>query len=283
MKKILLLSLIIWASLSIFAQNNLQKIYETEKAFEKAAAEKGMNQAFIEYSSTDGICFIPGYPVNCIEFFKARPPSSAALLWNPTFIDVSTNGALAYSTGNSVFKPKGKDDTAAYYGEYATIWQRQPDGNYKAVLDLGISHAEPNTETKWTSPADSGKELNEKKYSAADTSTTFFELSAKQGLSKAYKTYLADDVRILRDGKMPIVGKQNALNEFKNNKSIVNFAKRSVFVGAADMAYISNSYTTTDKNGKTLEKGNFLQVWKLRNNRWQIVFDVFLPAPPEQK
>jgi hypothetical protein len=81
---------------------------------------------------------------------------------------------------------------------------------------------------------------------------------------------------------MPIIGKQNALNEFKNNKSIVNFAKRSVFVGAADMAYISNTYTTTDKNGKTLEKGNFLQVWKLRNNKWQIVFDVFLPAPAEK-
>ncbi len=282
MKKILALSLIIIASLNICAQSNLQKIYDTEKAFEKTAAEKGMNQAFIEFSTVDGICFIPGYPVNCIEFFKARQPSPAALYWNPTFIDVSSNGALGFSTGNSVYKPKGKDDTAAYYGEYATVWQREPDGGYKAVLDLGISHEQPNTETKWTSPADTGKELNEKKYSAADTSTTFFEMTTKQGLSKAYKTYFADDVRILRDAKMPIVGKEAALAEFKNNKSIVNFAKRSVFVGAADMAYISNSYTTNDKSGKVIEKGNFLQIWKLRNNKWQIVFDVFLPAPPEK-
>jgi ketosteroid isomerase-like protein len=283
MKKILALSLIILSSLNIFAQNNLQKIYDAEKAFEKSVAENGINQAFIEFSTTDGTCFFPGYPVNCIEYFKKRERSPAALLWNPTFIDVSSNGALGYSTGNSIYKPKGMDDASSFYGEYATIWQRQPDGNYKAVLDLGVSHEQPNGETKWTSPADSGKELNEKKYSAADASTAFFEMSAKQGLSKAYKTYFADDVRLLRDGKMPIVGKQNALAVFKNDKSKVNFAKRSIFVGAADMAYISNSYTVTDYGGKLLEMGNFLQVWKLRGNKWQIVFDVFVPAPPGQK
>ncbi len=283
MKKILLLALIILVSTNIFAQGDLQKIYDTEKAFEKAVAEKGLNRAFIEFSTKDGTCFMPGYPVNCIEYFTAQTPSPAALLWNPTFIDVSSNGALGYSTGNSVYKPKGKDDTAAYYGEYATVWQRQPDGSYKAVVDLGISHEQPNTDTKWTSPADSGKELNEKRYSAADVSTRFFEMSTKQGLSKAYKTFFADDVRILRAGKMPIVGKQNALAEIKNNKGTTNFAKRSVFVGAADMAYISNSYFITDKSGKTIEKGNFLQVWKLRGSNWQIVFDIFVPAPPEQK
>src|SRR5689334_18717975 len=135
MKKILLLSLIIFASLNIAAQSNLQKIYDTEKAFEKAAAERGINQAFIDFSTSDGTCFFPGYPVNCIEYFKSRPANPAALYWNPTYIDVSSNGALGYSTGNSIYKPKGKDDTAAFYGEYATVWQRQPDGGYKAVLD----------------------------------------------------------------------------------------------------------------------------------------------------
>jgi hypothetical protein len=98
---------------------------------------------------------------------------------------------------------------------------------------------------------------------------------------KAYKNFFADDVRILRDGKMPLIGKQAALGEIKNNKGATNFAKRSVFVGAADMAYISNTYTVLDKSGKQIEKGSFLQVWKLRNNKWQIVFDVFVPAPAE--
>jgi ketosteroid isomerase-like protein len=283
MKKILLLSIIIFSFTNIFAQkSDLQKVYDTEKMFEKAAAEKGTNQAFIEFLAPDGIVFVPN-ATNGREFWKNRPKSAAALFWNPTFVDVSSNGVLAYTTGNSIFKPKGKDDPNAFYGEYATVWQRQPGGNYLAAVDLGISHEQPNNETKWTSPIDSGKELNEKRFSAADASTAFFETAASQGLSKAYKAFLADDARLLREGKMPIVGKQNALNEYKNYKSNVNFAKRSFFVGSADMAYISNSYTVTDKNNKQIETGNFLQVWKLRGTKWQIVFDAFVPIPPEKK
>lgn len=275
--------LVVLSAANIFAQENAaQKIYETEKAFERAAAERGMNQAFLEFSAPDSVCFFPGYPVNCIEYFKAQKPSPAALLWNPTLIDVSSNGAMAYSTGNSIYKPNGKDDSTAYYGEYATVWMRQPDGNYKAVVDLGISHTAPNTETNWTSPADSGRELNERKISAADTSTAFFEMAGKQGLAKAYKTYFAEDVRVLRDGKMPIIGKQAALDEFKKDKSQFFATKRSMFIGAADMAYISNSYLKSER-GKTPEYGNFLQVWKFRGGKWQIILDVFLPAPPEKK
>jgi ketosteroid isomerase-like protein len=283
MKKLLFLAFIALASLNVIGQTaagNLQKIYDTEKAFEKAAAERGMNQAFLEFSAPDGICFFPGYPTNCIEFFRAAKPTPAALLWNPTFIDVSSNGAIGYSTGNSTYKPKGKDDPTAYYGEYASVWQRQADGSYKAVVDLGISHAAPNTETKWTSPADTGKELNEKRFNAADSANAFFQMAETQGLHRAYKEYFADDVRILRDGKMPFVGKQNALAEIKTDKRLIRFARVSVFSGAADMAYLMHAYTRIDKSGKELEKGNFLQVWKLRGNKWQIVFDIFLPVAP---
>lgn len=282
MKKFILLAIILFAFTNVFAQSEAQKIYDTEKAFEKLVAEKGINEGFIQFLAPDGIIFAPNAS-NGRDVWRNRPKSPAALYWNPTFIDVSSNGAMAYSTGNSVYKPNGKDDPNSYYGEYATIWQRQPDGNYLAVLDMGISHEKQNNETKWTSPSDSGKELNEKKYSAADASTAFFEMSTKEGLGKAYKNFMADDVRMLRDGKMPIIGKQNALNEYKNNKSIFTFAKRSVFVGAADMAYTSNTYKVSDKSGKPLETGNFLQVWKLRAGKWQLVFDAFVPDPAEKK
>jgi len=282
MKKIALLALFLLTFTNIFAQSNAQKIYDTEKAFEKAVADRGVNRAFIDFSTIDGICLFPGSPVNCIQFFKEQKPSPAALFWNPTFIDVSSNGALGYSLGNSVYKANGKDDLNSSYGEYATVWMRQPDGGYKAVLDLGISHQEQNGETKWTTPADSGKELNERKSSAADTSTAFFEMASKQGLIKAYKNFLADDARFLREGKLPIVGKEAALNEFKKDKSYFFATKRSVFVGAADMAYIANTYLKSDAGGRNAENGYFLQVWKLRNGKWQIVFDIQMPMPEKK-
>ncbi len=276
MKNLLNLFLMIFVSANVFAQSNLQKVYDTEKAFEKAVAEKGVNQAFIEFSTSDGVCFFTGSPANCREFWRTTPKSPAFITWNPTFIDVSSNGALGYSTGNSVYRPNGKDDKNAFYGEYATVWMRQPNGTYLAVLDIGISHEQQNSETKWTSPSDSGKEMNAQRSSAADNATTFFETATKQGLGKAYKSYLAEDARMLREGKMPIVGKNSILDEVKKFKSKIKFNKRTIFTEAADMAYISNIYEVLDKSGKTTETGNFLQVWKLRGGKWLIVFDVFL-------
>lgn len=280
MKKYFLFFVIAFCFSRAFGQSGseMQKIYEAEKSFEKAA-ELGINQAFLEFSAPDGTCFFPGYPVNCREFFKTQPASPAALAWNPNFIDVSSNGLLAYSTGSSVYRPAGKNDANAVYGQYLTVWQRQPDGKYKAVVDAGISHDKPAAiETDWKPAANLVKELNEGKSSAADSVNAFFETANRSGLSAAYKAFAADDVRALREGAMPITGKKKLQSEVKKTKGSIAFAKRSVFFGSADMAYTTNSYTVTKSDG-TAEKGNFVQIWKLRGGKWQLVMDVFVPVP----
>ena len=114
----------LFASIAL-AQSPAQKIYDTERAFEKTVAEKGINSGFIEYLSADGLIFSPEAQ-NGREAWKNRPPSPASLTWNPIWIEVSSNGALAYSIGNGIYKPKGKDDTTQYFTHYLSIWSRQP-------------------------------------------------------------------------------------------------------------------------------------------------------------
>lgn len=279
MKRLSILLLLLGLGTSVFAQKNAQNLYDAEKSFDRIAAEKGLNQAHLEFSATDAICFYP-QPTNCRDFWRLRPPSVAFMQRHPNFIDVSSNGALGYAIGTSVFRPKGKDDPNAGYGEYVRIWQRQPDGKYLTVLDIDVAYLKiPEIKTNWQSPPDSDRESNAQKSSAADASTAFFETAANQGLHQAYKTFLAEDARILRAGDAPTRDKKAALAEFKKEKSSIAFAKRTVFVGAADLAYVSNSYTKNDKSGRAVEKGNFLQIWKMRGGgRWQIVLDLFLPG-----
>ena len=44
---------------TLLSQSPAQKIYETERAFEKAVAENGINAGFIEYLTSDGLIFNP--------------------------------------------------------------------------------------------------------------------------------------------------------------------------------------------------------------------------------
>ncbi len=279
MKLSFLLTIIFLFLTTAFGQekNNLQKIYEAEKSFEQTIAEQNINRAFLAFLAPDGVIFHP-QRINGREFWKTQADSTADLRWNPNYVDVSSNGAVGWTTGNSIYRAKGKADPNAYYGEYLSIWERQPDNRYLIVLDCGISHDKPNTiETAWKSPADSGKEANANNSSAADSTIRFYQTASQNSLEKAYKIFAAEDIHLLREGKMPIIGKSAAASEAKNMKGVIVFPKRSVFNGAADLAYITNTYTLT-KPDKTVEKGNFVQIWKLRGGKWLIVADFFKPV-----
>ncbi len=254
-----------------------RKIYDTEKAFERTVAEKGIKAGFIELMAPSGIIFRPG-PVNARESFASRPDSPAALLWNPVWIEVSSNGLLAYSIGNSIFKPKGKDDSNEIYGHYLSIWSRQPNGDYLALLDTGINHDKPSSiPTEWKSP--NLGELNEKKISAADSTTGFWETVEKVGSVKAYKTYLADDAIVMRSGKQPFFGKKSAVSFIESQQPRIRFPKRKSFIESADLAYVYNTYSLVDKAGAEIENGNYVQVWKFRKGKWLIAAEVWVAAP----
>lgn len=276
--KPLLTLLTLLSALAVPGQNVHLQIHETERAFEKMAAEKGINAAFIEYLSPVGVMFMPDV-VNGREAWRSRQPSPAALTWNPILIDVSSNGVMAYSIGNSRYRPKGKDDATIYYGHYISVWLKQPDGRFLAALDTGIDHEKPASEpTDWKTPADSGKETNPDKISAADSAVGFYQTAAESGAAKAYKSFLAEDAVVMRDGKLPAFGRKAALSLI-GDENRISFAKRKSFTEAVDLAYVHSPYSIADKKGVEIERGNFVQVWKLSGRKWRIVADVFVPLP----
>ena len=282
--KIAVLCFLISLTANVFGQieKDLQTLAETEKSFARTASEKGTRSAFLEFAAPDGIVFQPN-AVNAKTYWEARAESKGFLGWQPAFVDISSNGILGWTSGPWEFRPKGKDDQPVAFGEFVTLWQKQPDGKFRFVLDIGISHPSAPVEgVVWKSSADVGKELNARRSSAGDSTNGFFQTATQNNLAKAYKSYAAEDIRVLREGQMPILGKDAFLGELKKNKVSVAFAKRSVFFGAADLAYNASTYTLT-RADKTIEKGNYLQIWKLRGGKWQIVLDIFNPTPDEKK
>jgi ketosteroid isomerase-like protein len=279
MKAFALVLFLLTTVTATFAQDHAQAIFDTERAFEKAVADKGIKDGFIEFLSPVGVMFRPE-PVNGRAWWMTRTKSPAALTWNPVKIEVSSNGALAYSIGNSIYKPKGSTDNEESHGHYLSVWTRQSDGKYFAALDAGISHPKPSQlEPTWTPGPVKPEEPNPKRLFAGDSSIAFFRMAEDRGLAKAYKAYAAEDIILMRDEKFPFVGRDAAVRFIDDQPNTITFVKRRSFVEAGDLGYVFSAYTLFDKKGTEVEKGHFVQVWKLRNGKWQIAADLFIPIP----
>ncbi len=90
--------------------------------------------------------------------------------------------------------------------------------------------------------------------------------------------FASENVRFLREGKQPILGKTNALSEYKKDKSKIIFGKNMTLQSAGDLAYAVTTYQLKSDQ-KTIEKGNIVQIWKFFGSKWQIVMDIFSPIP----
>ncbi|MEP6946716.1 MAG: hypothetical protein ABJA02_12425 [Acidobacteriota bacterium] len=272
LKLIAIISLLVSASA---AQSAPQKIVDAEQAFARLAAEKGTKAAFLANMTDDAVVFNPER-VNARSNWSGRKESTALLTWDPNFADIASNGAIGYTTGNWEYRPKGKADSPVAFGDFVTIWAGQPDGTYKWLIDMGVSHDKPaKYSTEWTAPKSDHTSKSPTGLNAATQG--FAEIASKKGLAAAYKAFDSDDVRSYRDGKFPFIGKATAL------------AQATVEVGtfvmetdgahqAANLAYLLTRYTRRSPDGKT-EKGNTLQIWKFIGGKWRIVLDVINPVP----
>ncbi len=260
---------------NLFAQSALQQMFDTEKAFEQAAAEKGMKAAFLEFLSDDSIIFSPN-AINGKQFWQAKEDSSAALLVRKsTYGDISANGLLGYTMGDWRLYPKGKSESLAEFGQYVTIWEKRQNGRFFASVDIGISHDKLTfADTDRVLRANRTSDPNKRGWSPTDSSMNFQRMSMSQErLGAAYKKFAADDVRLLIERQPPILGKKNVVAEMGRYISI-EFPKKTALFQSADMAYTWNPCQYANSNEGT-ETGNCLHVWKLRNKKWWIVLGVF--------
>lgn len=261
----------------------LQKLVATEQAFAKASEMKGTKAAFLEFLADDGITFNPT-ETNGKTFWQNRPESTAWLDWSPDWADISSDGSFGYTTGGWNFYPKGKKGEAAGFGEYLTIWKKQTDGTFKAIVDIGVSHEKSADQIKgWKSPVDAG--TGEMKVANGIKLDALTDIFSKEILSQGYFNYLADDVVVLRDGHETFYGKTNAfvglekMDENFPKQSFLNF-KADVSPIYGNMMFTKGIYQLTHKD-KTFTRYNFVQIWKYRRGKWQIVVDVFTAVKEE--
>ncbi|MFA9200757.1 MAG: hypothetical protein ACEQR8_06155 [Cypionkella sp.] len=105
-------------------------VIAAELAFAREAREKGTWAAFRQWATADAIWPDPGWK-NVQLSLKGVPDPARAVVWAPDMVWVSCDGSYALSTGPATWPDGSKN-------RFATIWQRQDNGDYRWVLDQGF-------------------------------------------------------------------------------------------------------------------------------------------------
>ncbi len=80
----------------------------------------------------------------------ALPPAAPlfALTFTPDNVVVARSGDMAYETGTCSMTLTGPEDKPLpEQGHYVVIWRKQPDGTWKAAVDVPVSDPPPTGET----------------------------------------------------------------------------------------------------------------------------------------
>lgn len=282
------------AGLGQSGSQTLQSLINAERSFSKLSEEKGVKEAFLFYLADDSIVFRPK-PVPGKNVYEASPDDSPALLtWEPAYAEVAPDGDLGYTTGPYELKDKSKTADPARHGHYVSLWQKQPSGLWKVVLDAGISHPQPGfrpmevmtrkdtSRPKRPVKVDKLAELNNLLKVEAD----FSARAAANGVMDAYAAFAHDDIRFYRDGLLPMTGIESLRRESSKSPGRLSWEPTDGDVSRwGTLGYV---FGTADAEGGAAAYpggvSSYLRIWrKTPDGQWKIALDLAVPVPPEEK
>ncbi|MEQ9315936.1 MAG: hypothetical protein RLN72_08780 [Henriciella sp.] len=133
------------------ADATAEAVMEADRAFNEMARAQGEQAAFMEYmDQVDGKLFRPGNIVqgrDGIEADFADWPDDADLIWSPLGAHGAASGDLGVTWGEYRVE-RGGDKIGG--GHYVTAWRKNSDGDWKGVIDLGVSEPPPPAEAEQT-------------------------------------------------------------------------------------------------------------------------------------
>jgi ketosteroid isomerase-like protein len=123
------------------ATDDGQKIMETERHYSTLSSEKGMNAAFIAMFDSNGVLLRNNHmPIEGISAIKdlllSEEDSTFSLTWEPLKAIIAQSGELGYSYGTYIIKSRTTGQQISE-GTYATVWKKNANGEWKAMLDTG--------------------------------------------------------------------------------------------------------------------------------------------------
>lgn len=108
----------------------------------KASEAKDLDKA-VSYYADDAVflvdkgALVKGKDAIRMVWKDVLAPTAPTLSFTTTFVEVARSGDIAYEYGTAEFTSKDKKGKPVVEkAKYATVWKKQPNGAWKAVLDM---------------------------------------------------------------------------------------------------------------------------------------------------
>jgi ketosteroid isomerase-like protein len=118
-------------------------LLDLEARFAKDVLERG-GAGFADWFADDGVALGNGAAplVGKVAIAKSAnwSPKDYQLTWTPTDAMMGPSGDMGYTWGH--YEGRSKDangNPVLTSGRYITMWRKEPDGNWKVVLDAGAN------------------------------------------------------------------------------------------------------------------------------------------------
>lgn len=258
----------------------LDEMVQTEQRFAARALVVGWKQAFLEYFADNAVGFDEERVAPAKELFRKQPDpaNDVRLIWAPRYGDIARSGDLGYLTGPVRRINPARNNGRPLHSIYASVWQRQSDGTFKVVMDMGVPTPEPVvfpegfTAAKRTDVYGGRSTPEASARSLRDTDAALTN-AARAGQADAYRGHLADDARFHRADQMPVVGATAVLAWLAGQPAYASGeSKFATTAMAGDFGYTYGTYALKGSQ----ERGFYVRVWtRGRDSVWRVALDVF--------
>jgi ketosteroid isomerase-like protein len=286
-------------SVQVDRERAVASLVEAERAFSKMSEVRGIREAFLTFLAGDAVVFRPAPVAGRPIYEKMAADDPTVLAWEPEVAEVASSGELGYTSGPYSVRPE-LDAEPASFGHYISVWQREPDGTWKVILDIGIRHDRPAAPAglpgRVASPAASPlpplspEALRDEEHAFGLRAGAFENALVDKGARKALSEFATEDVRVYRPGRFPAVGRSAAKSLISAQEGKVGRAGRnpesrrtSYKVGLSWSGDLAWSYGTVESvGGRAARDGTaYLRIWRrVPPGAWKICLDIVLPVPP---
>jgi len=266
----------------------LERIVASERAFAARAQVVNARQAFVEFFAPDAIFFAP-FAAPAFPRLRESADWGVNIQWRPAAAAISGAGDMGYTTGPAEYRPSA-DAAPTGFGHYTSVWQRQPDGRFLVVIDVGIDHpAPPARIPDWSAPAQSpaaapALDLSQRRAALEELRRLDAQIgtAAQAGdVSKSFARVLADDARLHLGGRLPALGRAEVLADLRKEVGAYGWMPEAAAVAeSGDFCFVYGRGRWI--RARTAGTGDlaYLNVWQRRAGEWRLIVHVSRPVAP---